>query len=186
MKRLLLACWALLALSAAPALADTAGAVQPGTAATQSALQGCLYETSPAAASSGQQRAVHCDSAGNLLINGSSTPTPSPTTGGITPVVSSVAESCHVLKNAAGNLYSVSGYAGVAAWIMVFNATAAPADGAVTPTIWAYVPTAGSWSINYGAFPAAFNAGITVCASSTGPLTKTAVSTNNVFSGNIQ
>ena len=105
---------------------------------------------------------------------------------GIAPVASSAAESCHVLKASAGNLYGVSGYVGAATFVMVFNATTAPADGAVTPVVWAYIPAAGSWSIAYGTIPATFSTGITVCDSSTRPLTKTAVSTNNVFSGYVQ
>lgn len=106
--------------------------------------------------------------------------------GQVTPVYSSVAESCHVLKNVAGALYSTSGYAGQAEWIMVLNLAAAPSNGAVAPVAWAYAPQAGSWSINYGSFPAYFAAGITVCASSTGPLTLTAISTNNTFTGVVQ
>jgi len=158
-------------------------------AQTASAVVVPTCGTPPVTYSAGYPYPITQDTTGaqcSTASGGSVTPVPSPTLGGITPVVSSAAEACHVLKAAAGNLYSVSGYAGVAAWIMVFNATSAPADGAVTPIIWAYVPVAGSWSINYSTFPAAFSTGITVCASSTGPLTKTAVSTNNVFSGNVQ
>ena len=110
----------------------------------------------------------------------------SSSTYGVAPASSTTAEACRVLKASAGNLYSVSGYTGAAAWIMGFNATSAPADGAVTPVVWAYAPAAGSFSIDYGAIPAAFSTGITFCISSTGPLSKTAVSTNNVFSGRVQ
>lgn len=128
------------------------------------------------------------DSAGHVIGPAN----PLPVTGATTPTAvapstaSSVAESCHVYKASAGTVYSVSGYTGAAAWIMLFNATAAPADGAVTPIAWAYAPAAGSWSINYGVNPASFSAGVTACNSSTGPLTKTAVSTNVVFAGQVQ
>lgn len=105
---------------------------------------------------------------------------------GITVVASAAAEACHVLKAGPGELYGVSGYAGAASFIMVFDATSAPGDGAVTPKVWQYVGAAGPWSIYYGNNPGDFATGITVCASSTGPLTKTAISTNNVFSGVIQ
>lgn len=105
---------------------------------------------------------------------------------GIAAVASSAAEACHVLKAAAGNLYGVSGTIGAAGWIMIFNATSAPADGAVTPVAWAQPTTSGSWAINYGTIPLALSTGITVCASSTGPFTKTAYSTSTVFSGRVQ
>lgn len=115
------------------------------------------------------------------------TPTPSSASGaGVAVVSSTAAEACHVLKASAGNLYGVSGYIGAAGFLMVFDATSAPSDGAVTPKAWAYAPQAGSWSIDYGAVPAAFSTGVTVCASSTGPLTKTAYSTNTVFSGRVK
>jgi hypothetical protein len=70
MKRLAFLLFAAFAM-ALPALADPYGAVTPGTAGTQTSLGGCYYESSPAAATSGQQRAVHCDTAGNALIAGS-------------------------------------------------------------------------------------------------------------------
>jgi len=105
---------------------------------------------------------------------------------GITPVSSTAAESCHVMKASAGNLFSVSGYIGAAGFIMVFDSPTPPADGAVTPKYWAYSASAGSWSMNFGAVPARMLTGITVCASSTGPLTKTAYSTNTVFSGSVK
>jgi hypothetical protein len=66
---------------------------------------------------------------------------------------------------------------------MLFNSTTVPGDGAVTPVAWAYVPAAGSWSMDWGNTPQYFSTGISVCASSTGPLSKTAYSTNTVFSG---
>jgi hypothetical protein len=108
------------------------------------------------------------------------------TTLGVAPAASTSAEACHVFKASAGNVYSLSGYVDGAAFIMVFNATSAPADGAVTPVVWAYAAVAGTWSLDYGAIPAAFSTGVTVCRSSTGPLTKTAVSTNTVFAGRVK
>jgi hypothetical protein len=99
---------------------------------------------------------------------------------------SSAAEACHVYKASAGTIYSLSGYAGVAGWIMVFNLTAAPSDGAVTPVAWNYIAAAGAWSISYGVTPATMSTGVVACLSSTGPLTKTAASTNTVFAGQVQ
>lgn len=97
---------------------------------------------------------------------------------------STTAEACHVYKASAANVYTLSGYIGAAGWIMVFNATSAPADGAVAPVAWRNLSSAGDWSMAYGGAP--FSAGVVVCASSTGPLSKTAYSTNTVFAGQVQ
>lgn len=157
---------------------DLSGAYVPcGTpgAATETTLQEIADNTA--------------DTVTELQTPATSLPPLSPTndtTLGIAPTSSTSAEACHVMKASAGNLYSTSGYIGAAGFIMVFNATSAPADGAVTPTTWAYAPAAGSWSIDYGAIPQAMSTGITVCASSTGPLTKTAYSTNTVFAARVK
>lgn len=60
-------------------------------------------------------------------------PTPSSSaTIGITPVVGGSAVSSLVLKATPGNLYSVYANCTSACWLMIFNATAAPANGATT------------------------------------------------------
>lgn len=90
----------------------------------------------------------------------------------LVPVVSSASESSHVLKSGPGNLYSV--YAtGATGYLMVFDATSAPADGAVTPKL--CVPAGSSVSYLPGP-PAYFSTGIVAVLSSTGCFTKTAVS----------
>lgn len=107
-------------------------------------------------------------------------------TPGITSVVSSTAESSHVLKAGAGTLYGLDVTTGAAAgYVMLFNATSAPADGAVTP-IKAWVVSANS-SLGVSFIPGpplAFSAGITATFSTTGPFTKTASSTA-FFSGEV-
>jgi hypothetical protein len=108
------------------------------------------------------------------------------TTYGTTTAVTSTAAACQVIKASAGNLYSASGYVSAASWIMVFNATSAPANGTVTPVAMAYAPTAGSWAINYGTIPTFLSTGITVCASSTGPFTLTQFATSNFITGQFQ
>jgi hypothetical protein len=103
----------------------------------------------------------------------------------VTPLSSAAAESCHVFKQAPGNVYGLSGYIGAAGFIFIQNLAAVPINGAIVPYVAPiYVPAAGSWSWTAptGA-PVLFTAGITVCASSTGPLTLTLYSTNTVFSG---
>lgn len=100
-------------------------------------------------------------------------------TAGITSVVSASAESNHVLKGSAGNLYGFQVTSGASAgYVMIFNATAAPGDGAVTP-IKCYVLPANStmgasWSQGP---PLVFSTGITVVFSTTGCFSKTASAT---------
>jgi hypothetical protein len=107
-------------------------------------------------------------------------------TYGIAPSATATAAACKVLKASAGNLYTTSGYISAAGYIMVFNSATAPADGTVTPANLAYAPSAGSWSITFSNAPQYMSAGITVCASSTGPFTKTAFATNNFITGQVQ
>ncbi len=104
---------------------------------------------------------------------------------GLQPQASTVAETCHSWPNAR-TLIGVSGYIGAAGYIMIFDSVSTPSAGAVNPIAWAYVPQAGSWSIWYDGNPAGFVNGIVVCASSTGPLSYTAYSTNTVFSAQVQ
>lgn len=109
------------------------------------------------------------------------------TTLAVATATSASAEACKVFKASAGNAYSLGGNVNVAStWIMVFNLTAAPADGAVTPALSMLIPAAGPWSLEYGTIPGAFSTGITVCASSTGPFSKTAYSTNNILWGRVK
>lgn len=69
MRRLLAATAAFLLLSG-PARADPSGAgVTPGSAGTQSYLAGCIYRSTPAVATSGQQLGQNCDAAGNLVVS---------------------------------------------------------------------------------------------------------------------
>lgn len=106
---------------------------------------------------------------------------------GITPVVSTVAESNHVLKASAGVLWQLTVATGASAgYAMVFNATSAPADGAVTPIECLPVPANSAVSLSFtGGPPEAYSVGITAVFSTTGPFTKTASATA-FFSGKIQ
>jgi hypothetical protein len=102
----------------------------------------------------------------------------------LTPVVSAAAESSHVLKASAGNLLSLTVSSSLSGgWLMIFDATSAPADGTVTPKyVWQISGQSASvaWPN-----PAAFATGIVVVFSSTGPFTKTTSSTA-FFSGQVQ
>lgn len=105
----------------------------------------------------------------------------------IVPVVSTAAEGSHVLKASAGNLYGVYATVGASAgYLMVFNATSAPADGAVTPLV--CVPVAANQVTSFsfpGGVPARFGTGITAVFSTTGCFTKT-ISATAFISGMVQ
>lgn len=116
---------------------------------------------------------------------------PSTTLGGMapTPATQSAVQSCTVLKSSAGQLYSLSAAIGATTgYIMVFNATAAPGDGAVTPA-WPPIRVVSDgtsgWASYSFPYPLTLGTGITVCFSSTGPFTKTASATA-ILSGQIQ
>jgi hypothetical protein len=163
MKRLLLA--AVLALCASPAWSTD-----------------CKYNSTTPSLSNQDLIILQCDSAGNLL----STQTPSPSSNtGLTPVVSSAAEGSKVLKASAGNLYAYQVTTGAAAgYVMLFNATSAPADGAVTPVKCVAVPATSTVGVTVSP-PEYFSTGITAVFSTTGCFTKT-VSNTAMFSGDVK
>ena len=98
----------------------------------------------------------------------------------IAPVATTAAAGTLVLKNTPGQLLSVTCTAGaVAGYLMVFDAVAAPADGAGTP-IWVsgLIAISGSYTFQSGAGPGLrCNNGISLAFSSTGPFSKTASAT---------
>lgn len=106
-----------------------------------------------------------------------------------TPVVSSALEASHVLKASPGCL--ISGYVTIdstgAGWLMIFNSTTVPADGAVTPQDCIYIPSApNSVGLNWAPLPPEwFSTGIAVAFSSTGCFTKT-VSAHAYFHALVQ
>lgn len=111
----------------------------------------------------------------------------SASTVGIAPIVSASVESNHVFKGSAGNLYSLSVTNGTASgYLLLFNATTAPADGAVTPLACYGMPSANStFALSFGSVPAYYSTGITAVFSTTGCFTKTASATA-FFSGQAQ
>jgi hypothetical protein len=132
---------------------------------------------------------VYMDAGGNLCSAATTTPS-SAATVGITPNVSAALENSHVFKATPGNLYSV--YAsnltgGASGFLQVFNATAAPADGAVTPLV--CVPFSGG--VAQAAYinlpPAVFSTGIVaVVSSATTCFTKTTGVLTAFLSGMVQ
>jgi hypothetical protein len=104
---------------------------------------------------------------------------------GLPTVASAALESSHVLKATPGNLYKLSTIIGATSgYLMLFDATAAPANGAVAP-VWSQLiesnGTNGGLLLDWGEFPMTFNNGIVVVFSSTGPFNLTASATAAFF-----
>ena len=163
MKRLFIA--AVFALCASPALAVD-----------------CKYNSTSPSLTNQDLIILQCDSAGNLLTT--QTPSPAAITG-LTPVVSGAAEGSKVLKASAGNLYAYQVTTGASAgYVMLFNATSSPADGAVTPV--KCVSVAANSTVGASMEPPEyFSTGITAVFSTTGCYTKT-VSATAMFSGDVK
>lgn len=100
-----------------------------------------------------------------------------PPNAAATPVVSAALEGSHVLKAAPGCLGAIyiTIDATTVGYLMLFNATSAPVDGAVTPVECVYVSTApGTIGLNFAPQPTEwFSTGIVAVFSSTGCFTKT-------------
>jgi len=83
-------------------------------------------------------------------------------------------ETNHVIKNASGVLFSLTGYNSKTSsqFIQIHNATSLPADGAAPVIIFTVTPSS-NFSLDFGGkFGRYFSIGIVICNSSTGP-TKT-------------
>lgn len=150
----------------------------PTHASAQAIVAPCVTTTGVPATSSGCNRV---------------TPTnPLPVTtsvsgSGVTAVSSSALAANLVVNATAASLFSFnvqadSTLSGAAWWVMIYNATTAPGDGAVTPVKCYSLPT-GATGIS-GAFPSpvAFSTGIVIGVSTTGCFNKTA-STHAFISG---
>ncbi len=97
---------------------------------------------------------------------------------GVTTVASAAVSGGQVIKASAGNLYGFNVVSGASAgYVMVFNSTTVPADGAVTPT--RCIPLAANTGIdiNLRGQPTRFSTGIAIVFSTTGCYTKTASAT---------
>lgn len=93
-------------------------------------------------------------------------------------VVSTTAESSRVFKSGAGNAYEWQVSTGiVAGYVLVFDATAAPADGVVTPIQCVAVAASSTVGSTMHTLPERFATGYTVVFSTTGCFTKTASAT---------
>ena len=99
----------------------------------------------------------------------------------IPPIVSTSAESSHVIKSSCDpvvgcRLIDFEVTSTVGGFVLVFDATAAPADGAVTP-VKCYQMGAGTLGVQFAANPMKATNGIVLVFSTTGCFTKTASAT---------
>lgn len=133
---------------------------------------------------------VNTDAAGNVidftLVQAVYQQPQSASAAGITEITSAAVESNHVFKGSAGNGYRYAITTGASAgFLMLFNATTAPADGAVTPVICRAVAANTSLEVNHSGMPDVFSTGITGVFSTTGCFTKTASATAE-FEGQVK
>lgn len=109
---------------------------------------------------------------------------------GLTPTVSTAGESSHILKAAAGVVYSVyaTNLTTTDGYLQIFNAVSAPADGAVTPLACAPLSGGGVASIHYAPGPpGTYSVGITAVVSSAATcFTKTTGTITAFISGMVQ
>lgn len=147
-----------------------------------------IFNTSPSTLSDGQQTQDRVDAQGRLLVSGATAGTsadPSffvqqPVTtapAAVTSNQTNAAAGTLVVKASAGNLYGFEICTGAqAGYLMVFDATSAPADGTVTPRL-VYAVAANTSFARQVTYPFRCATGITLVFSSTGPFTKTASAT---------
>jgi hypothetical protein len=173
-------------------LPDVEGYVSPAVAPAKMLVGGLVYNSTPPILTNDQGAALQGDNAGNLKTTiATELPAGTNTLGGvlvaptasssfaITPGASSALEAGHILKASAGNLYSLYGLStDVDGYLMTFNATSIPADGAVTPIECIPVFSGSSATIDFsGTLPDQYSTGIVAVFSTTGPFTKTASAT---------
>lgn len=119
---------------------------------------------------------------GSVSITGTPAVTVSGTVSTTRPSVtsskSSAVEANHVFKASAGSLVRWRVTSGaVDGYTLVFDATSAPADGAVTPAFCQITPKNSTVEVDWTSAPVTFSTGITASFSTTGCFTKTASST---------
>lgn len=101
----------------------------------------------------------------------------------IKSLVSAAAEGSHVFCSGPCELSSVYVTSGATpGYALSFNATSAPADGAVTPIDCVVLPANSTVSLSYAGTADVFNVGLTLVFSTTGCFTKT-VSATAFFKG---
>jgi hypothetical protein len=169
-------------IAAALLAGSLVAAVLPAHAQNTTGLVVSVCGTPPSPFTAGRPGPFTLDTTGTLCSQGGGG------SSSAAPVVSTATEATRVLKASAGNLLSLTTTIGATSgWVMVFDATSAPADGTVTPKFCRYIKsdgTAGATSLAWSS-PLTFATGISVAFSSTGCFTKTASATA-YFSGQVQ
>lgn len=117
--------------------------------------------------SSSGNSGIYESTGGSVCVDAGGTSPSSAAVIGIAGIVSASGEATHALKATPGNLYSVyaTNLTATAGFLQIFNAVAAPADGAVTPVDCVPLPSNGMASLNYTT-PEVFSVGISVAVSS--------------------
>jgi len=101
--------------------------------------------------------------------------------GSVSTAVTPTAASTLVAKSSAGSLYGVSVTPTVNGYVMIFNATSAPADGTVSPPRCVAAASNQTTTVSFRSGPPmALSTGITIVFSSTGCFTKTASTTAHI------
>lgn len=105
----------------------------------------------------------------------------------VASVQSAVDESSHVLKSTGGWLYGFSATSdgGTAGYVLIYDASAVPGDGAVTPRFCYYLPATQTTGASWVQYPVPFTNGIVISFSSTGCFTK-ATSPTGFFSAQVK
>jgi hypothetical protein len=117
------------------------------------------------------------------------TPLPASAQNAVTPIVSASAENSHVLKTTPGRLIEIyaSNVTATAGFLLVLNATAVPADGAVTPLDCFALPASGTVRMFWDTRAHAYNTGVTaVLTSATTCFTKTTGVITGFISGMVE
>lgn len=147
-----------------------------------------IFRATPPTLTDGQQAQPAMDNAGRLITVGAGGAGPAatsadpgyfvqePVTASAAAVLSAqtpTAAGSLVVKASAGNLYGFEVCTGGSAgYLMVFDATAVPADGTVTPKL-VYAVAANTSFARQVTYPFRCSTGITLVFSTTGPFTKT-------------
>lgn len=184
--------------------------VAPATAtATKGVLNGCQYDSTQKTLTDGQQSATSCSARGAFIVvpgaenfgvqatlpttpliasgNGVVDTLTTEASQATSTVASTALAANQVINAAATNLYAFevaadSTLSAAAWWIMIYNATSAPVDGAVTPAKCYAMPAGVTGFSAAWPKPVRFSTGVTIGVSTTGCFTKTA-STHAFISG---
>lgn len=141
-----------------------------GTGIMASGLVAKFDDVSPQAVTENSMGVARMSNDGILMASVSPT---SNVGSGIVSSVTAAAGGSVIAKASAGNLYGINIVAGASAgFLMIFNSTTVPADGAVTPIKCLPIAANAGFSVTFNP-PIRLGTGIVAVFSTTGPFTKT-------------